>query len=298
MKYLLVLLFALASFDVDATSISVPMQINGTTCSNFTPAVSGSSVIYNCVGSSPGAPTNCVATVNGATAVTLPSTGGTAALTVSCTQTSGVTYNWAKNGTSGTNTNRQWTDTLPANSSTSQQVNYTYQVSACIGTACATAPNTPLTLAVLPSGAFTGTCPGFAATHVIPMVWASPTRMFTSNFGGFGPSDAVVVTFTTGAGTSVSNNLPKIGGAEYIDPPQARYAVLSATPCDFGAQPMPGASNSGYSVTVPFALGGGYNYGYYPQLLNNTTYYFNIKNLDASCFSCNMFIDLSHPGLN
>lgn len=158
----------------------------------------------------------------------------------------------------------------------------------------AACPTTPPVIP--PVGGGTINCPGFDTTRVITMNWANPTRMYTKDVGGFGPNDITVVQFTTGNGVSQSNNLPKIGGGEWQDPPTPRYAVLSSTPCDFGPQPMPGATQSGYTVTVPFALGGGYNYGYYPALLNNTTYYLNVKN--GSCAgSCNMFFELSKPGL-
>ncbi len=139
-------------------------------------------------------------------------------------------------------------------------------------------------------------CTGFNKTLVLPMDWVNPQRMFTSQWGGFGVNDAVVVKFTTGSVDSPSNNLPKIGGAEYGSTPTARYAVLSAKPCDWDAQQWAGASASGYSVTVPFAVGNGGNFGYYPKLDKLTTYYFNIKNLQgAGCAAtggCDMFVDL------
>ena len=58
--------------------------------------------------------------------------------------------------------------------------------------------------------------------------------------------------------------------------------------------------SAGNSIQVPFAVGLGNNWGFYPILQKNTTYYFNVKNLSAteSCSNqgiCDMFIELSKP---
>lgn len=284
--------------------------VNGTDsiCTSFTGALSGSSIVFNCVSGGPpppsGAPTGCVAKINNGTVnIVLPSTGGSATLSVACvTPTSGISFNWSKNGVSGVSLTNSWVDNYPANGSTTTDANYNYQVVACVGVSCVTVPVTPIAVIVShASSTWSGTCPGFDATHIIDFNWAAPIRQFTANAGGFAANDIVVVRFTTGGGVSPSNNLSKVGGGEYIDPPSARFAVLSATPCDFGPQPMPGATQSGYTITVPFALGGGNNFGYYPQLDNFKTYYLNVKNVpNAACTagnSCNMYFDLSHPGV-
>jgi hypothetical protein len=267
-------------------------------CTSFGVATSGSTTTYTCVGGPPpsGAPTNCVATVNGGATVNFAHTGGTAMLSVVCDQTSGVSYNWARNGTPGLSSVASFSDVLPSNA-TGSNITYSYRVTACIGAACVTVPPGSLTAVVAASGSFSGSCPGFDNTYVLEMSWASPTRLYAL---AMGPNDIVLVHFTVGSGNSPNNNLPKIGGAEYGSTPTARYAVLSATPCDFTAQTWPGASASGYSVTVPFAVGTGSNFGYYPILTNSTQYYFNVKNLQgagcASSGNCAMFFDLSHPG--
>lgn len=126
--------------------------------------------------------------------------------------------------------------------------------------------------------------------------WINPVRQYT---GSMGVNDVVVVKFTTGGKSSANNNLPKINGAEWGSAPSTRRAVLSAAPCDFSAQTWQGASSDSYSPSVPFALGTGYNYGYYPILELNSTYYFNVKTLpNGSCSAsgiCDMFFELILP---
>lgn len=149
-------------------------------------------------------------------------------------------------------------------------------------------------------------CPGFSKTVVLTANWATPIRLYAP----FGPSDAVVVVFTTGSVSTPNNNLGHIGGAEWGTNPSTRLAALSPKPCDWSNQnwpqhlpgipaDYPGASSSGNSVNVPFAVGSGANFGFYPILELNTTYYFNIKNdASAGCAvqgSCDMFLDLAHP---
>jgi hypothetical protein len=159
--------------------------------------------------------------------------------------------------------------------------------------------NGDATLTCVPTGGgWNGTCPGFANTRVLNMSFNDPQRLFTSNAGGFGPNDAVVVAFRTGS-VSSGNQLPRITASESLSIPSARVAVLSNTPCDFGAQTFPGAGTSGTTVTVPFAVGAGPNFGFYPILQLKSTYYFNIKNAPnpacAAGGNCNMEIDLTKP---
>lgn len=143
-------------------------------------------------------------------------------------------------------------------------------------------------------------CPGFTKTIVMAMDWANPTRLYTSQNGNFGPNDALVVTFTTGNGTSAQNSLPRIVVAEYQSSPSTRIAVLSATPCDWSAQDTQGATTSGTTVTIPFTVNNSFNYAYYPILKLNTTYYLNLKNApSSSCTAsgaCDVAVDLNKPG--
>jgi len=109
-----------------------------------------------------------------------------------------------------------------------------------------------------------------------------------------------VVQFTTGNFDSGSNLL-KMAGAEWQDPPTQRTAALSNLPCDFT-----GGSLSSYfattttgstTVTIPFTVNNPNNFGFYPILQKNTTYYLNVKQAPSSgCVSCNMFIELIKYG--
>lgn len=141
-------------------------------------------------------------------------------------------------------------------------------------------------------------CGGFTRTIEVTFAWPAGGRLYS---GPMGVNDVFVGKFTTGNTDSSDNNLPRVSGAEWQSPPSARFAVLSATKCDFSAQTWQGATTAGNSVQVPFAVGAGSNWAYYPKLLKNTTYYFNVKNLSTteSCSNqgvCNMFIELSVPG--
>jgi len=291
-------------------------------CDSFNMTTDGTGTTLTCVrtGTPPppppaGAPTGCIATVNLLTTVTLPQAGGSVNLAVTgCTSSTAITYNWYRNGTLGAASTSSWTDTSDKNPALGQNTTSTdkttsYQVQACAGTACTTVPTTPLTVIVPgttgggvpgPPGGWGGVCPGFTNTRVIPLSWTNPVRQYTSSYGGFGVNDAVVVEFTTG-NLSSSSSLPHIVAVEFQSSPSSRIATLSKTPCDFGPQAMPGASTEGYTVTMAFALGTGYNWGYYPLLELNTKYYVNIKNnanpVCAANNNCNMSIDLLKSNL-
>lgn len=289
--FLLALLFLSLAAHADRT---VTTRIIGTdsTCGSFSPSTSGSDVVLTCVpSSSPGAPTGCNAAVNSSTALVLTSAGGAANLAVTCVSpTTGITYNWSKNNVSGASTAASWTDTLPSNGSPNVDNTYTYSVRACLGVNCATVPASPLVATVRSTGgggSFTGTCPGFTTTTVLAMSWSSPVRLFAPTFGA---NDVVVVSFTTGNIAS-SNNLPHLVAVEYLDPPNSRTAVLSATACDFGAQAAPGAISVGNTATMLFAIAPGSGFSFYPVLAKNTVYYMNIKN-NGCAASCGISVDL------
>lgn len=267
-------------------------------CQAFSASISSGNSVYTCVPAStaPGAPTSCLATINSVSNVTLSSAGGAVSLAVVCAQTSGVTYNWKRNSTTGVSTARTWTDTLPSNSG-GTNTTYSYNVSACINSACVTVPASPLVATVTASGSFSGSCPGFDNTIILTANWASPTRLYT---GHMGANDIAIVQFTTGSGSS-SSSLPFIAGAEYNSPPSSRLGTLSASPCDFTTQTAAGANiGPSTSITARFAVGSGTGYGYYPVLNTSTTYYLNVKNVaNSTCASsgeCGMFFDLVKNG--
>jgi hypothetical protein len=305
MKILTAILLLL-SFSAHADRLST-IRIVGTdnVCTSYAVSATGGANVLTCVpasGPPAGAPTGCTATVNGGSNLTLTSAGGTAALSVSgCTPSSGLSYIWTKNGLSNASVLASWTDTLPHNLSTTTDNTYLYQVRVCLANACATVPPSSNLTVVVPKtggGGWDGsTCAGFTNTVVIDIDWAAPVRKYT---GAFGPNDIAVVRFTTGNVDSANNNLPRIQAAEWTSPPSGRYAVLSATPCDLTRQTWLGATSASNSPSVPFAVGSGANFGYYPILNKNTTYYFNMKNLDnQTCTAggvCDAFVELLKPG--
>lgn len=145
---------------------------------------------------------------------------------------------------------------------------------------------------------FGGTCPGFGKTLLMVENWANPVRLYTQDYGGFNSNDILVVQFTTGNGQSQTGNLPRLAGAEWQSGAADRVWALSATPCSFTPLPYFAASGTSSAVTVPFTVINPNNFGYYPILQGNTTYYLNIKNAAGSgCTStCNMFMDLVKNG--
>ena len=136
-------------------------------------------------------------------------------------------------------------------------------------------------------------CTGFATTHNLTMNWGAPTTLTTA----MGPDDVVVVQMTTGQ-TVNPNAYGNITGAEYQSQPSQRVFALSITPCDFGSGLGAGAAGTSNTATVNFSLGTNSS-GYYPALLPNATYYFNIKNATnstcAATGNCGMFFQLHKP---
>lgn len=288
----------------DNYTISMPDYLCTGTPTGWTSTPSSTGVTIHCAATGgstppPGAPVGCQARLNGSTGnVTLPSGGGTAALSVTCTSpSSGVAHNWSKNGTYGVSTAASWTDTLGANTSSTTDQVFNYQVRECVGSACVTVNAAPLVVTVPKTGGggWSGTCPGFANTRVINIPWGNPVRVYTRDYGGFGVNDIIVAKMHVG-NISTGSSLPRLTAAEYQSSPSSRTAVLSATPCDLGPQPTPGATNIGNSITAVFATGTGSGYGYYPVLNLNTDYYLNMKNnTGATCTStglCDMFLEL------
>lgn len=143
-------------------------------------------------------------------------------------------------------------------------------------------------------------CPGFSHTITLDVSWATPVRLLS---GTFHVEDAVVVRFTTGSVDNAANNLPRLSSAEWDSPPSGKTSTLSATACDFSTTSPLGlaAISAGNSIQVPFAVGQGNNFGYYPRLAKNTTYYWNIKNVTSQAQSCsvqnicNIFVELIKP---
>lgn len=136
-------------------------------------------------------------------------------------------------------------------------------------------------------------CAGFATTHNMTMSWSSPQTLTT----GMGPNDVVVVQMTTGA-TVNPNSYGNMTGAEYQSQPSQRVFALSIVPCDFGSGLGAGAAGTSNTATVNFSLGTNTS-GYYPALLPNAIYYYNVKNAsNSTCAAtgvCGMFFQLHKP---
>ena len=130
-----------------------------TVCDSFTLSTDDTGLILTCVApgtTPPGAPQGCIATVNSAPTLTLPSTGGNANLAVTCSSpTTGLSFNWSRNGVPGAATAASWIDTplanpaLGANTGTIDKIS-SYQVQVCNGLSCVTVPTVPLTATVPP----------------------------------------------------------------------------------------------------------------------------------------------------
>jgi hypothetical protein len=302
--------FALA-VPAGAVTVTLPdIQVLGadSVCSGFTVGSANGVTTLTCIpigGGTPPpatAPQGCVARINNSTTATLSSSGGSVNLSVVCSSPTTLSYNWSKNGTAGANANANWTDTLGANTGSSN-LTTSYRVTVCntAGTSadCVTVPSTPLTAVVqAATGGGGGTIA--CASKVLDVDWNAPGRYFTYNAGGFAPTDTFVVRFK--AGSVPFTSLARFSGAEYGSSPSARIATLSPNPCDFSRQGSYGANilTPTNSLTFYFTVGTAENYtSYYPVLQTGKTYYINIQNaVGATCYTtggCDMFIDFSKP---
>lgn len=127
------------------------------------------------------------------------------------------------------------------------------------------------------SGSGTGAGSGFDAVHIIDVGAWGHHVVYTNDHGGFGLNDLVAIKFTTGTGPSVTNNKPRIAGAEYGGSAVNRIYALSTTVGDFVGLPYFQAKGESSAVTVPFTVDNTNNDVYYPILLPNTVYYLNVK---------------------
>jgi hypothetical protein len=135
--------------------------------------------------------------------------------------------------------------------------------------------------------------------HVISVPWVASQLIYTVNNGGFGPSDAIVLKFTTPATIPAGTGLGKVSAVEYNSSPSTRSGSLSPNPCEFGLPgTLPGAGFAGANgPSISFKLPGSTKTALLLQA--NTTYYFNIRNDPGSTCSsngsCDMLITLSKP---
>ncbi|HTL76631.1 MAG TPA: hypothetical protein VL654_09930 [Casimicrobiaceae bacterium] len=278
----------------------MPVHAATLTCTStsFTASADGSgNITVNCTSPSTGGST-CSISVS---PTSLPASGGTVNVSANCGATPSVTGGKSVTATS-TST---WTDAIPANAG-STSLTFTYTVNGANGTD---------SKSVVQAGTSTGgtggspppgtpiSCPGYSKTIVLDLNWGAPgsaaPRLTTSAFG----NDAIVVArFTTPANTA-PGVFASISSGEWGDQPTARDAALSTTACDFPS-PNPlgryATLNAGQQTpSVVYAVGG--TSRVYAILQPSTTYYFNVKNVNAlgapSCTgsTCNIFVELQKP---
>jgi hypothetical protein len=235
------------------------------------------------------------------------SAGGTVALSASCSNYTASAYYWAKNG-APFGTSASISDQLPGNSGNSA-VNYRYELNACASASCL--PSTSVTISVPAQGGGGGgggagwpiSCPGFTKTLNIDMPWQSTdsgSRILSSNYGGFGANDALVVRLTAPAG-SASYSTGTISMAEYGGGPVTRFSTISTTPCDFSQAGWFSLYNVSTGTSLSYSLQVGGAQGAYVFLMQpGTTYYLNVENKTyegaPTCpGTCNMFLDFYKP---
>lgn len=305
----------LAGLASNASAQFSTLTING--CATLT-LVSGTTFTCNPTNPNPapppdpGAPGGCTATVSPGS---LPQLGGLLTLGVTgCTGTNATTtYTWSKSqGTfSGASNAASISDTPVANS-LATAITITYSVRVCNGNLCNTFLAAP---AVQQAG--TGIVPtaincnggnttfGFTATRTFNFDWgpvgAGAGKAFTSDFGHFGPHEALVLTFTTPAILGTNNATGSIGWTPTItaagsESQLRNIATLSETACDFSFNPLGmGSTRGGVNSSVTWSLGP--NTQNYPALLRpNTTYYINMRHYEECPDAhCDLQIEFAKP---
>ena len=246
----------------------------------------------------PAAPTGCSESGN---PTTFTAAGGTINLSASCaTPASGIVWSWTRNGAGGWSAAQNPSEALPANG-TSSAAPYTYQAKACNGSdsfggANCTIITPQVSASVAGSGGGGGGAINCAAvpgsgvsgsTQVLDLDWFNP--LTTARAVGLSQTDAVVVRITMGP----AGGYGQISGAEFGGSSAGRFAVLSATPCDFSYPPPLGwgATSIGNTVGILFANGDN-PYGY-PSLTPNATAYFNLRTTGACGGNCGMLFQLN-----
>src|SRR5207248_2445836 len=154
-------------------------------------------------------------------------------------------------------------------------------------------------------GSWPVSCPGFTKTLNIDMPWSSTdssSRLLTSNFGGFGSNDAMVVRISPPGGSG-SYSSGTVSMAEYGGGPITRFSTISTTPCDWSQAGWFSAYNVSTGTSLSYSLQvGGSQQAWITLLMPGTTYYLNVKNTTytgtQTCPSgsqCNMFLDFYKP---
>jgi hypothetical protein len=234
------------------------------------------------------------------------SAGGAVSLSANCSNFTPSSWAWTKNGAAFGGSTSTLSDSLPANTGTTA-VSYTYGMTA---NGSVTAPSIQISVPGSSGGGGGGgswpvSCPGFTKTLNIDLGWTSTdstTRFLTSNYGGFGRNDAMVVRLTPPGGSS-SYSSGTITMAEYGGGPITRFSTISTTPCDFSQSGWFSIYNvsTGTSLSYSLQVGGGQQ-AWIMLLIPGTPYYLNVKNTTytgtQTCTSgsnCDMFLDFYKP---
>jgi len=247
----------------------------------------------NCT--TPGGTAACSLT---ASTTSLPAAGGSVTLTAS---NCGTVTSWAKNGTQVSQSGSSWSETLPANT-TSSSVSYRFTVTGSTGAA------DTATVTVAAAGGTTQpppvdngpiSCAGFSSTLVYDLPWQSQSKITTK---GFNNSTMVVARFRTPA-TSVQSASANVASAEYLPPNVLRTASISTSPCDLKGSGT-GAISPGVTQQPSWTyqiLGTTSRLSGKVILQPSTTYYVNIANRDSNgsptCWAstCEMIVQLTLP---
>lgn len=288
-------------------------------CESFTVEGSNGNFTLRCVapgsGGTPGAPTGCVARITSTSPSPLTIAGGTVNLDVgSCSPSTGLTYNWSRNGSAAWSTSQSPTDSLAANGGASG-LTTSYQVKVCTSDGLCTGqlPAAPLTATVPGSGSGGGgigagiscAAQGFSKTMSYNWDWAPERGKFVQTYndsqGPIGNNGIVVIAFTaTAVGTANGSITISEYPANSVNPLGITRAVaISEQPCDFSGTTLQYGTkfgvNAGNSFTVePTALRG------VPKLTVGKQYYLNIANRDSTghgtCSGqCEVRIQATHP---
>ena len=132
--------------------------------------------------------------------------------------------------------------------------------------------------------------PGFCGqfpSYLLSDIGSDTVRVETASFTnapGFAWNGAWTVRFVVPPGAFLSS-IGRISGAEYVGQRTMRDATISTSPCDFRAADPTGANGpiariAGFTTT--FLVSFDPNQTTYPVLRPGGTYYYNLRNVDAS----------------
>ena len=272
----------------------LPVHATQLSCSSFSATPDGSgNITVNCTDAGSPPPSNCSLSVS---PTTIPASGGQVTITANCGTS--PTVSGGKSVVAGTFANT-WTDSIPANTSTSSQ-SFTYSVSGASGS------NQATVLQLAPGGSTpppTGSisCPGYTNTLVYDLPWSALSKVTTK---GFSNTAFVVGRFTTPA-TGVVSATATIFTGQFTEPTVVRTGAVSTSPCDLTGQ---GLGTSAVSPGVSQGPSWFYQInGTAPRLSGrlvlqpSTTYYINLTNRDknnaptCTAGSCEMILQLTIP---